>query len=130
VNEWIVTAASAGVILFMIGVAALLGFRARARLDDDALARLAAAEGERTDASVFAPNGAAAFARLASGKYMVARAMGADVSARVAAASNLRVRLRPSKLSVAFADAGYPPLHMTLNETPSWLTALAAGDAQ
>lgn len=128
-NEWIVTAASAGVVLFMVGVAALLGFRERARLDEAELARLAGGEGERVEASVVASNGAAAFARLASGKYMIARVMGADASARIAPASALRVARRPGKLSVWFADLGYPPLHLDMADAPPWLAALAPGEA-
>ena len=76
-NEWIVTAASAGVVAFMVAVAALLGFRQTTRLDDGALARLAANEGDHSEAAIIAPNGRAAFARLRSGKLMVASAMGA-----------------------------------------------------
>jgi hypothetical protein len=129
VNEWIVTAASAGVVAFMVAVAALLGFRQTTRLDDAAIQRLAANEGDHSEAAIIAPNGRAAVARLRSGKLMVARAMGADVSVRIAATSALRVRLRRNNLSVAFADVGYPPLNMTLTDAPPWIAALAAGDA-
>lgn len=127
-NEWIVLAGSAAVVLFMIAVAAVLGFRAQAKLDDAAVARLAAAEGEESDAAVVAANGRSAFARLRSGKVMIARVMGADVSARIAPASAVRVRLGGDKLSVQFADVGYPPLHMRVPSAPPWLAALAVGD--
>jgi hypothetical protein len=129
VNEWIVTAASAGVVLFMVGVAFALGFRARAALDDASLASLAAGENDAIDASLIAPNRRAAFARLRSGKLMIARVMGADVSTRVAPAAVARVRLNAGKLSVAFADVGYPPLHMKLSDAPAWVAALAKGEA-
>lgn len=127
-NEWIVTAASAGVVLFMVAVAAVLGFRARAKLDVAAVARLAAAEGEESEAAVVAANGRSAFARLRGGKLMIARVMGADVSARIAPASAVRVRVGGDKLSVRFADVGYPPLNMHLSEAPAWVAALAAGE--
>lgn len=128
-NEWIVTAASAGVVLFMVGVAFALGFRARATLDEASLAGLAAGESDAIDASVIAPNKGAAFARLRSGKLMIARVMGADVSTRIAPAAAARVRLNAGKLSVAFADVGYPPLHMKLSDAPAWVAALARGEA-
>ncbi len=128
-SEWVITAGSAVVVLLMVGVATMLGFRASVRLDEAALARFAASEGDQSDATVIAANGKAAFARLRSGKLMVARAMGADISARVAAASALRVRLARGKLTVAFADLGFPPINMKLAEAPAWVAALATGDA-
>jgi hypothetical protein len=130
VNEWVVTAASAGVVVFMVAVAFVLGFRAKTRLDEAALRQLAANEGDRSDEAVIAANGKAALARLASGKLMVVRVMGADVSARLVAASAARLRLKRDKLSVIFADTGYPPLHMRLSETPPWIAALTAGEAK
>ena len=128
-NEWVVTAASAGVVAFMVVVAFLLGFRARASLDEASLARLAESESDAVEASVIAPNQRPAFARLRSGKLMIARAMGADVSTRIAPAATARVRLNAGKLRVAFADVGYPPLHMKLSEPPAWVAALAKGEA-
>ena len=82
VAELIELAGSAAVVLLMIGVAAFLGFRMSARIDDDALVRLAGEEGARVEASVIAKNGRNALARLADGRVMVVRVMGADVSAR------------------------------------------------
>lgn len=124
------TAASAGVVLFMVVLAALLGFRAKARLDEAALQQLAANEGERSEEAIIAANGKAALARLASGKLMVVRVMGADVSARLVAASAARLALSGEKLSVTFADTGFPPLHLRLSEAPAWIAALAAGEAK
>lgn len=128
-NEWIVTAASAGVVAFMVAMAFILGFRDRAALDDAALAALAANENDAVDASVIAANKRSAFARLRSGKLMIARVMGADVSTRTASAAGARVRLNRGKLSVAFADVGYPPLHLKLGDAPPWIAALARGEA-
>jgi len=125
-----VTAASAGVVVFMVAVAFVLGFRAKTRLDEAALRQLAVNEGDRSAEAVIAANGKAALARLASGKLMVVRVMGADVSARLVAASAARLRLKRDKLSVTFADTGYPPLHMRLSEAPPWVAALAAGEAK
>lgn len=119
-----VLAGSAAVVLLMVAVAYALGFRARTRLDEPALARVAAAEGGQVEASVIAADGRAALARLADGRLMVARAMGADVSARVTRAEGVRVTLRGDRLSATFADVGFPPLNMRLQDTPAWLADL------
>ena len=133
-QEWIdqapILAGSIIAVLFMAGVAALLGFRQTARIDDAELQRLASAEGAALEGAVLAENGKSALARLAGGKLMIARVMGADVSARIAPASALRLRSRNGKLSVAFADSGFPPFNLALKETPPWLAQLAAGDAR
>lgn len=128
-NEWVVTAASAGVVVFMVVVAFVLGFRARARLDETAMAHLAAADGEVVEGAVIAANAAAGVARLQSGKLMVVRVMGADVSSRIVPRSAARLRFARGKLSVTFADVGYPPLHMRIAEAPAWVAGFAAGEA-
>ena len=117
-------------VTLMVGVAAALGFRKSARLDDAALERLAAAEGARVEAAVIAPNGRDALARLSDGKLMVARVMGNDVSARAAPAGAVRVKVARGKLSATFADLGFPPLHIRLQDTPAWLDDLAGGGGQ
>jgi len=127
--QWVaeapVLAGSAAVVLLMVGIAALLGFRNEARLDDEALANLAAAEGARIEDAVIAPNGRHALARLSGGKLMVARVMGNDISARVAPVSGVQVRMTKGKLSARFADLGFPPLEMPLQAPPPWLAELA-----
>jgi hypothetical protein len=109
----------------MVGVAALLGFRQTARLDESELRRLAAAEGATLEHFVISPNAKLALARLDGGKLMTARVMGADVSARIAPASAARVRSRNGKVSVAFADTGFPPLDLGIDQPPAWLAELA-----
>jgi hypothetical protein len=122
-------AGSAAVILLMVGVAAMLGFRMSAQVDEGELTRLAAAENTRIEGAVIAKNGRSALARLADGRIMVARVMGADVSARFAAAKSVRLNLERGKLTATFADTGFPPLHMRLDEQPAWLSELnGAGD--
>jgi hypothetical protein len=123
-----VLAGSIVAVLFMAGIAALLGFRQTARIEEADLERLAASEGLRLEGALIAPDGKSALARLEDGKLMIVRVMGADVSARVAPAATARVRRRDGKLSVAFADTGFPPLNMQLDEPPSWLAEL--GDAR
>lgn len=116
---------SAGVVLLMIGIAAALGFRRTASIDEAALAQLAANEGARVDRALITADGRQAFARLNGGKILVARVMGADVSARIAPASAARVRIEGERLSVRFGDLGYPPLNMSKQAAPPWLAELA-----
>lgn len=122
-----ILAGSAAVVLVMVGLAWALGFRAKAKLDEPALRRLAEAEGAALEHGVIASDGRAAFALLRGGKIMVARVMGDDVSVRIAGAGGVRLALTPGRLSAAFADLGFPPLHMAIEETPPWLAKLAKG---
>lgn len=119
-----ILAGSAAVIILMVAVAAALGFRPKAPLNDAVLAQLAENEGVSVEGAVIAPDSKSALARLSGGKIMVVRAMGGDVSARIAPASAVRVALRGEKLSVQFADVGYPPLHMRVQTPPTWLADL------
>jgi hypothetical protein len=125
--ELIELAGSAAVVLLMIGVAAMLGFRMSARIDDGELARLAEADGVRVDSAVIAQNGRAAFARLSDGRVMVARVMGADVSARFAPANIVKLDVKARRLNATFADAGFPPLKMRLDDSPAWLNEFGSG---
>lgn len=127
VAELIELGGSAAVVLLMIGIAAVLGFRMSARIDDAELARLADAEGVLVTGAVIAQNGRAALARLSDGRVMVARVMGADVSARFAAAKNVRLDLKARRLNATFADVGFPPLHMRIDDSPAWLSEFTGG---
>lgn len=115
-------------VLLMVGVALALGFRKQTLIDEAALERLAATEGARVEGTAIAADGRQAFAKLSGSKIMVARVMGADVSARVAPRGSVHVSSRSGKLSVRFADTGFPPLHMKLQTEPAWLAELAAGE--
>lgn len=125
-TDLIILAGSAAVVLLMIGIAGLLGFRQSAKLDDGELARLAAAEGAHVEAAAVDAKGRNAIARLDGGKLMIARVMADGVSTRVLAQSQARVRLAQGKLSVTFADLGYPSLNMRLENPPAWLAELGA----
>ncbi|MBL8547864.1 MAG: hypothetical protein JNL81_15465 [Hyphomonadaceae bacterium] len=127
--ELIELGGSAAVVLLMIGVAALLGFRMSARIDDAELARLADAEGLHVNGSVIAQNGRSALARLSDGRVMVARVMGADVSARFAAANKVRLDVKARRLHATFADVGFPPLKMKIDDSPAWLNEFSGGGA-
>ncbi|MGD9966425.1 MAG: hypothetical protein AB7T59_07895 [Hyphomonadaceae bacterium] len=123
-------AGSATVILLMLGVAAVLGFRKSARIDEGELSRLAGGEGARVEHAIIAPNGRSALARLSDGRIMVARVMGADVSARFAAARSVRLVLKHGLLDLAFADAGFPRLKMRVDGEPQWLSEFKHGEAR
>lgn len=116
---------SVAVVLLMIGLAAVLGFRQVARIDDAELARLAAEDGASLEHSVIGADGRQALARLSGGKVMVARVMGNDVSARIVPERGVRVRFASGKLSARFADLGFPALNMRVQAPPSWLAELA-----
>lgn len=127
VAELIELGGSAAVVLLMIVVAAVLGFRMSARIDDGELARLAEAEGVRVDGAVISQNGRSALARLSDGRVMVARVMGADVSARFAPANAVRLDVKRRRLNATFADTGFPPLKMRVDEQPAWLNEFSGG---
>lgn len=127
-TDVIVLAASAAVVLIMIGVAALLGFRETARLDDAVLAQLAAGEDARIEAAIVDTKGRSAVARLADGSLLVARVMADGVSARVAPAGALSLNLERDGLRVSFGDLGFAPLKLHFaSDAPDWVRRLAAG---
>ncbi|MBI3439416.1 MAG: hypothetical protein HY054_12350 [Proteobacteria bacterium] len=121
-----VTIGSAAVILLMLSVAWVLGFRQTAKLDNSEVARLANAEGANVEAAAIDAKGRAAVAKLSGGKLLVAKVMADGVSARVLSQGQARVRLGKRKLSIAFGDLGYPSLNMRLESPPAWLTELGA----
>jgi hypothetical protein len=118
---------SAAVVLLMVVVAAVLGFRTSARIDEGELARLAEADGVRVDSAVISQNGRTAFARLSDGRVMVARVMGADVSARFAPAKAVSLNVKARRLKAIFADVGFPPLKMRIDDSPAWLNDFSGG---
>ncbi len=134
VSQWTAAgpelAGSVIAVTLMVAVAAILGFRRSARIDNAALARLAAAEGASVEAAVISGNGRDALARLSGGKLLIARVMGNDISARVAPAGAVKLRIARGKLSATFADLGFPPLNMRRQDTPDWLDHLAGGGGQ
>ena len=127
-EDVIVTAGSAAVVLFLIVVIYLAGFRATARLDAQTIDRLAAAEGAPVEGVVIDPSGRRALAKLAGDRLLVARVMGDEVGARVATASAASVRMRKEGVRVAFGDFGFPALDLRLEKSaPAWLNELARG---
>lgn len=125
--EVVELAGSAAVVLLMVGIAALLGFRMSARIDASELARLAEEDGARVDDAIISQNGRAAFARLSDGRVMVARVMGADVSARFASAKAVSLSVKAQRLKATFADVGFPPLEMRIDNSPAWLNEFSGG---
>ncbi len=125
-TDLMVLGGSAAVVLLMIGIAGVLGFRTTAKLDDAELARLAAAEGTRVEAAAVDAKGRAAIARLEGGKLLFAKVMADGVSTRVLPRGQARVRASGGKVSVTFGDLGYPSLNMRLENPPAWLAELGA----
>jgi hypothetical protein len=123
-TDLFVAIGSAAVIILMLSVAWVLGFRQTARLDDAEVARLAAVEGAQVEAAAIDPKGRAALARLSGGKLLIAKVMADGVSARVLPQGQAKVRLNKRKLSVTFGDLGYPSLNMQLENPPAWLAEL------
>jgi hypothetical protein len=128
-KDLIVLGASAAVVLLMVLVAMILGFRARARVDASELERLVALSepGARIADAAIADDGHAALARLADGKLVVAKSMGDRVTLRLHAPASVAFKLKAGSVSATFADLGFPVLHMKLNDPPRWLADLAAG---
>ncbi|MBY0563179.1 MAG: hypothetical protein K2P58_03245 [Hyphomonadaceae bacterium] len=127
-DPWVVNAASAVVVGLMVGLAALLGFRQRSRLDRAAVEALATGEGQTVQDALIASNGSAALALLSSGALLIARTLADGVSVRIVSAGGARLQVTPRKVTIAFADIGFPPLHLPLKAAPpAWLVALAQG---
>lgn len=119
-----VTIGSAGVILLMLGVAWMLGFRQVAQLDNAELSKLAQAEGARVETAAIDEKGRAALARLSNGKLLVAKVMADGISARVLPQGQAHLQLAKRTINVTFGDLGYPPLNIRLENPPAWLIEL------
>jgi hypothetical protein len=123
-SDVVVLAASALAVTLMVVVAALMGFRARAQLDEAALQRLAAEEGLAIVSAAVDAEGRAGIARLSGGQLMLARTLGDGVSARVAATA--RITAKGGRVSIALTDLGFPPLTLRFaGAPPPWLMELA-----
>lgn len=125
VKDIIVLGASAGGVAFMVAMAALLGFRTAAKLDQAELERLAAEEGAKLEAAAIDTRGRAAIARLSGGKLLVARVLADGVATRAARPEQVALRLRKGRLTAGFGDLGFPPVSMRLDAPPDWLQTLA-----
>ena len=126
--DLLVLAGSAAVVALLIGVAAALGFRQTARLDEAELGRLAAAEGVRIENAVLDARGRSALALLTGGKVLIARVMADGVSARAAPREAVKLRIAGQRLRIVFTDLGFAPLSLSFKDVaPDWLRALAAG---
>ena len=125
-TDLFVTIGSAAVIILMLSVAWVLGFRQLARLDDAEVARLARAEGANVEAAAIDARGRVAVARLNGGKLLIAKVMADGVSTRVLPLGQAEVSLAQHKLSITFGDLGYPSLNMRLENPPAWLAELGA----
>lgn len=122
--DLITLGASAGVVLFMLGVGWLLGFGKNIKLDRALIEqRLADYEpGARLQDIAIDDKGRAALARLTDGRLLIARVMGDSVTLRIVTALTMKLRISDGKISARFADLGFPSLNMALSEPPAWLT--------
>jgi hypothetical protein len=131
-SDLVVLAGSAAVVAFMVAVAAMLGFRARAIVDAGAFERLLALS--EPDARIldaaYADDGAAALARLTDGKLAIAKRMGDRVTLRIHAPDAVKLAVFQGEVRATFADLGFPVVHMKLNDPPRWLADLAAGGGE
>ena len=125
-TDLFVTIGSAAVIILMLSVAWILGFRQSAHLDAAEVARLAQAEGADVEAAAIDAKGRAAVAKLNGGKLLIAKVMADGVSTRVLSQGQARVRVGAHKLTITFGDLGYPSLNMRLENPPAWLAELGA----
>lgn len=121
-----VTLGSAAVIVLMLGVAWVLGFRQLAKLDDAVLSRIANAEGAQVEVAAIDAKGRNAVAKLSGDKLLIAKVMADGVSARILSQGQARVRMAKDRLSITFGELGYPSLNMRLQNPPAWLADLGA----
>jgi len=129
-NDAIVLLASAGAVAAMTGVAAALGFRVTGRFADADAVRAAvrAVDPDAVVTDVAVDRGIAA-ARLADGRWAVARALGDSATARIVSPAAARPRIRSVKGGVLVLtpglDLGFPAGALRLSQTPDWLATLA-----
>jgi len=131
-EDAIVTAGSAAVVALLIFIAWAMGFRNALALDEATFAREVGLAEPGASVSEIAITGdrRAGLARLVDGRLAIARAMGDGLSLRILPANAVRLSVKQSDVSVAFADVGYPAVNLRLGEpAPPWLAALAQGDA-
>jgi hypothetical protein len=125
-KDLVVLAASAGVVAFMVAIAALLGFRERAIISEASLARdLALSEPRaRIESAAIDAKGRAALAKLSDGRLLAAIVMADGVTLRIYAPDAVRLKMGAGKVSARFGDLGFPALNISLAEPPAWLAAL------
>lgn len=118
-------AVSALAVLAMVGAAAALGFRKAVRLDAMTLQLMVEDEDAAIEEAAIAADGKSALAQLSGGKLLLARVMGADVSARIAAAETVRLIGSAGRVGAICGDPGYPVLEIEIERPPAWLERLA-----
>ncbi len=122
-TQLIVLGASAAAVALLVLFAALMGFRGRARVADDAAlaAEIARAEPDaRITASLIDARGRAGVARLGDGRFAIARALGDKIAVRVY--PRLAARAGKGRVTLRFDDAGFPDLHLRHEgAAPDWL---------
>ncbi|MDX2238838.1 MAG: hypothetical protein NW203_14840 [Hyphomonadaceae bacterium] len=130
-NDALVLAGSALVVVVLVAIAALLGFRDRARLTSRADVAEALAATDRAASILDAAidrEGRAAIAMLSDGRLALAKAMADHVAVRVIAPGAVRVRIRArgeaALVRAGVADVGFPGITLHLVRAPDWLSAM------
>jgi hypothetical protein len=134
VSDALVLAGSALVVVVLVALAALLGFRDRARLMSRADVAAALAATDRAASILDAAldrEGRAAIAMLADGRLALAKAMADHVAVRVVAPGAVRVRTRSQhdgvRVVVRTSEVGFPEARLTLDAAPAWLVSVIGG---
>lgn len=130
-EQFLITLASAGAVLFLIFIAWALGFRTAARVTNEADARRVIEEAE-PGASVqhilLDKAGRAALARLDSGRCVTVRGMADQFAVRSFDPGAARFARKPFGVRVTFADIGHPRVDIRFDGAPPvWLGAYLDG---
>ena len=115
--DLLVLAGSVLVVALMVGMAALLGFKARARIVNRAMLERLIGESEpdaRVEQAWIDAQGRGAVARLADGHVAAARVMGAEISVRLVSAEAVTLHQTEDGVMARFADLGFPAVKLKL----------------
>jgi len=128
-SAFIVPLASAAAVAFMAAVAWILGFRARARVTDEAHLRALIAEAEpgaEIAGAVRDQEGRGGLARFTDGRWAAVASMGDRLAVRTFAQAH--ITQKSGKVRARFADAGFPGLTLSLGApAPDWLVSARGG---
>lgn len=115
--------AAAGVA-FLVMLSWGMGFRDRARILS--LAPLAQSFGVTLSETLIDAEGRAAIGLSVDGRLLVAKAMGADVAARIAPVSAIhKLAVKDGAVILALSDWGFPDVRLRVDHVPLWIGRLA-----
>lgn len=115
--------AAAGVVILVI-LSWMMGFRERARIVS--LAPIAQNLGVTLSETLIDAEGRAGIGLSVDGRLLVAKAMGADVAARVAPVSAIeKLDVKDGDVKLALSDWGFPDVRVRVAQVPLWIGRLA-----